>query len=108
MELSYLSDRGFLEEFFESEFDNGKEQETLLHLKKQRANWAFTALAQTRLMDFTTATERLPDLGFFVVGQPLWGQMLTYDGFNGRVSTIQLTRRADCRCCSDATAELVD
>ncbi|UCE60420.1 MAG: LPS assembly protein LptD [Phycisphaerales bacterium] len=71
LEFSYISDRGFLEEFFESEFDNEKEQETLLHLKKQRDNWAFTGLLQTRLMDFTTATERLPDAGFFVVGQPL-------------------------------------
>ncbi len=77
LELSHISDRGFLEEFFESEFDNDKEQETLLYLKKQRANWAFTALTQVRLMDFTTTTERLPDFAFFLIGQPL-GERTTW------------------------------
>ncbi|MEK6799974.1 MAG: LPS assembly protein LptD [Planctomycetota bacterium] len=77
LELSYLSDRDFLEEFAESEFDNGKEQETLLYLKKQRDNWAFAALLQYRLMDFLTQTERLPDLAYFRLGEPL-GRGITW------------------------------
>ncbi len=76
-ELAYLSDRDFLEEFFESEFDNQKEQETLIFLKKQRANWAFTALLQTRLMDFVTQTERLPDFAYYLFGEPI-GERLTW------------------------------
>jgi adenylyltransferase/sulfurtransferase len=32
-------------------------------------------------------------------GVPLWGQMLTYDGFQGNVTKIQLSRRASCSCC---------
>ncbi len=71
LELSYISDRGFLEEYFETEFDNEKEQETLLYLKKQRENWAFTAAVQSRLLDFTTQTERLPDFGLYLIGEPL-------------------------------------
>jgi len=71
LELSYISDAGFLEEFFESEYDNEKEQETLFHLKKQRDNWAFTAILQARLMDFVTTTERVPDFAYFRVGEPL-------------------------------------
>ncbi|MGB0714313.1 MAG: hypothetical protein ACPGXK_00430 [Phycisphaerae bacterium] len=71
LELSYLSDVQFLEEFFEREFDNDKEQETLVYLKKQRDNWAFTIGAQTRILDFTTQTERFPDMGLFLVGEPL-------------------------------------
>ena len=71
LELSYVSDRGFLEEFFESEFDNDKEQETLLYLKKQSENKAFSALIQPRILDFTTQTERMPDLGLFVIGEPI-------------------------------------
>jgi hypothetical protein len=71
LELSYISDKGFLEEFFEDEFDDDKDQETLLYLKKQTGNRAFTAHLQTRLMDFYTQTERLPDLGYLVIGEPL-------------------------------------
>lgn len=71
LEGSYISDRSFLEEYFESEFDNDKDQETLLHLKKQRDNWAFTSLLQWRPLDFTTQTERFPDFGFYLVGESL-------------------------------------
>jgi molybdopterin/thiamine biosynthesis adenylyltransferase len=38
-------------------------------------------------------------------GKPLWNQMLTYDGFNGRMSRMQLTRRVDCACCGQGTAD---
>jgi LPS transport system D len=78
LELSYISDRGFLEEFFEREFDNDKEQETLVYLKKQRENWAFTAHWQSRILDFTTQTERLPDFGFHLTGEPLGGLFTWY------------------------------
>lgn len=32
-------------------------------------------------------------------GQPLWGKMMTYDGFAGRTTTVNLQRRDDCACC---------
>lgn len=87
LELSYISDRGFLEEYFEHEFDEGKDQETLVYAKKQRDNWAFTALGQVRLNDFFTQTERLPDFGFHIVGQPL-GDAVTWFSEN-RVGVVR-------------------
>jgi len=36
-------------------------------------------------------------------GQPLWGKLLTYDGFRGHVGTIELQRRAACPCCGART-----
>lgn len=71
LELSHISDPNFLEQYFLHEFLEGKEQETLIYLKKQQDNWAFTALAQWRLLDFLTQTEHLPDLGFRMIGEPL-------------------------------------
>ena len=71
LEGSYISDKNFLEEYFESEFDKGKEQETLVYAKKQHDNWAFTLLAQWRPLDFLTQTERLPDLSFRLIGGSL-------------------------------------
>ena len=32
-------------------------------------------------------------------GKPMWGKMLTYDGFEGRTSVIKLKRREDCDVC---------
>ncbi|UCD30382.1 MAG: LPS assembly protein LptD [Planctomycetota bacterium] len=73
LEGSYISDPNFLEEYFNAEFEEGKEQETLIYLKKQRDNWAFTALTQWRVLDFLTQTEHFPDLGFHWIGEPLGG-----------------------------------
>jgi len=73
LEASYVSDAGFLEEYFEREFDVGKEQETLVYLKKQRDHWALTALAHFHVLDFFTETEHLPDVAFRLIGQPLGG-----------------------------------
>lgn len=34
-------------------------------------------------------------------GTPLWGKLLLYEGFQGRMSTVELRRRADCPCCGE-------
>lgn len=77
VEASYISDRTFLEEYNEREFDEEKEQETLFSLKKQRDNWALSAIAQARWNDFYTQTERMPDFSFHLVGEPL-GDVATW------------------------------
>jgi len=77
-ELSYLCDRNFLEQFFPGEFYAGKEQETLVYAKKQRDNWAFTSLLKYRLNRFQTQTESMPELGLYLLGEPLLGGRLLY------------------------------
>ncbi|HAY82789.1 MAG TPA: hypothetical protein DCY79_23515 [Planctomycetaceae bacterium] len=34
-------------------------------------------------------------------GQPLWGKMLTYDGFHGQTNIVELTRDPNCPCCGE-------
>lgn len=92
LEFSYLSERNFLEEFFEKEFDTEKEQETLLYLKRQRDNWAFTAALQARILDFYTQTERLPDFSFHLSGESLGGAATWYS--ENRAGLVRL-RGAD-------------
>ncbi|MHC4295392.1 MAG: LPS-assembly protein LptD, partial [Planctomycetota bacterium] len=77
-ELSYICDRNFLEQFFPDEFYAGKEQETLLYAKKQKDNWAFTSLLKTRLNRFQSQDESYPDLGLYLLGEPLLGDRLTF------------------------------
>ena len=71
LELSYISDINWLEEFEEREFDTGKDQETAIYLKKQRDNWAFSLLANARLMDFINLTEHYPEARLVVIGEPI-------------------------------------
>lgn len=96
LELAYISDANFLEEYFESEFDEGKPQESLIYLKKQRDHWAFTTLLQWRIMDFLTTTEHLPDAAFYLIGEPLgnWGT-LYHESRVGLVRYLPDSRQAD-------------
>ncbi len=77
LELSYLSDPNFLEEYERSEFNEGKEQETLLYLKRVRGVEAVSLLANWRLLDVVTQTEHLPDLTYRRIGD-LLGPLVLY------------------------------
>ncbi|MFH0963949.1 MAG: LPS assembly protein LptD [Planctomycetota bacterium] len=77
-EVSYLSDAGFLEEYFEREARTEKEQENLVYFKKQRDKWALTLLGKWRLNDFQDQVEYLPQIGFNVVGLSLGDDLFTF------------------------------
>ena len=77
-EISYISDEHFMESFYRNEFNTAKAQETLLHLKRLKDNWAFSFLTKVRINDFKTVTEELPTIDFHVKGQSLWDHRLTY------------------------------
>ena len=79
-EVGYLSDRNFLEQYEEYEFDAGKDNETLLYLKQQYDNWAWTLFTRTQLNDFSNTTEWYPRADNFILAQPLLGGLLNYSG----------------------------
>jgi hypothetical protein len=78
VEASYISDPTFLNEYFRKEDLTGKAQETLVYLKKQEQEQAFWLMASTRVEDFYTRTEYLPQVGYKVIGHSLWDDKLTY------------------------------
>ncbi len=51
-EVSYLSDQNFLEQFYRTEYNVGKEQETLLYLKRIQDNWGLAFLGKVRVNEF--------------------------------------------------------
>lgn len=71
LEVGYLSDPNFLQQYFPHQFYTDKPEETLVYLKKQRDNWAFTLLGQWRINNWLTQTESLPDGAFYLIGEPL-------------------------------------
>ncbi len=71
-EIGYISDRNFLEQYFEPEWDTGKDNETLAYLKQQRDDWAWTGMTRARINDFDTTTEWLPKGDLYVLGRSLF------------------------------------
>jgi len=77
-EISYASDPSFIESFYRNEFNVGKEQETLLHLKRIEDNWGLSFLAKIRINDFVNKLEELPTAEFHWTGQSFFNDRLTF------------------------------
>ncbi len=77
-EIAYLSDENFLEQFYRSEFNVGKEQETLLYLKRIQDNWGLSLLGKTRINDFMDQVEELPTAEYHLMSQSLLNDRLTF------------------------------
>ena len=77
-EVSYTSDQNFIESFYRSEFNVGKEQETLVYLKRIEDNWGLSLLGKARINDFVNKLEELPTAEFHWTGQSFLDDRLTF------------------------------
>lgn len=87
MEYSYLSDPRFLREYFEHEFKEEKDHETVLYLHRIQDNRAETFLINEQLNGFDNTVdtlrerryaERLPEVTYRVIGEPFLDNRLLY------------------------------
>ncbi len=79
-EVGWLSDRNFLEQYYEREWDEDKDYTTGLWLERNLGTQSFNLLADVRLNDPFTQTEWLPRFDHFILGQPLLGDRLVWHG----------------------------
>ncbi|HEX4143346.1 MAG TPA: hypothetical protein VHY91_07330 [Pirellulales bacterium] len=77
-ELAVISDYNFMEQYFEQEWDQFKNETNDVQLKQQRDNWSWAVYGQMRLNDFYTETQWMPRLDHFTMGQSLLGDRLTW------------------------------
>jgi hypothetical protein len=77
-EVSYLSDQNFLEQYYRTEYNIGKEQETLLYLKRIQDNWGLAFLGKVRINDFLDQVEELPTAEYHLTGQSLFDDRFTF------------------------------
>lgn len=77
-EVSYISDKNFIESYYRNEFYVDKEQETLVHLKRIENNWGLSLLGKARLNDFVDELCELPTAEFHWTGQSFLDDKLTF------------------------------
>jgi hypothetical protein len=77
-DLGFQSDRNFLEQYLENEWDQGHDQTTGLRLRKYALNQLLDLEAQVRVNDFYTQTNWLPRLNHYLLGASLLGDRLTW------------------------------
>jgi hypothetical protein len=78
VELGFISDRNFLQEYFLREWDELKDEDTRIELKQTRDDWSWSVSSSVRLNDFFTETEWLPRLDHSTIGHSLLGDWLTW------------------------------
>lgn len=77
-ELGWISDRTFLEQYYEPEWDENKSQDTGVRLKRLFGNQSFSIEANGRLNHFFTQTQWLPRLDHYILGQEILGDTATW------------------------------
>ncbi|MCG8648343.1 MAG: organic solvent tolerance protein OstA, partial [Pirellulales bacterium] len=82
LELGWISDRNFLEQFLENEWDQQLDHRTALRLRKYHFSHLFDLSAQVQVNDFFTEEERLPRLDHYLLGGSILGDWLTWSAHN--------------------------
>jgi hypothetical protein len=77
-EVGWISDRTFLEQYYENEWDNNRDQHTGARLKRTYENQSVSIEANGRINNFFTETQWLPRGDHYWLGQPLLGDWLTW------------------------------
>jgi hypothetical protein len=77
-QVSGLSDKNFLEQYWKNEFDQDINQETFVYGKQQQDNWAWTVLGEPNIRRWVDETEWLPRADGYLIGQSFF-DILTYN-----------------------------
>jgi hypothetical protein len=77
-EVGWISDRTFVEQYFEQEWDQRRDPRTGLRAKRLIDNREFSIEANGQVNNFFTETEFLPRLDHYWLGQSLFDDTLTW------------------------------
>jgi len=77
-EIGWISDRNFLEQYLELAWDQNKDYDTNIRLRKYSGNHMLDLMAQARINSFFTETEQLPRLDYYVLGQSIFDRLTWY------------------------------
>src|SRR5690606_14440999 len=77
-EVGWISDRTFLEQYYEQEWDERKDQITGIRMKRVVDNRSFSFEGNVQLNHFFTETQWLPRLDHYIIGQNIAGDALTW------------------------------
>lgn len=83
LEIAYLSDRHFLEEYYKRLNETGLDQETLAYGQWQKDNWSWTLWAEANLQEFYTDTQWLPRLDYSRLGDSFLNRWVNYSQHSG-------------------------
>ena len=72
-ELGFVTDRNFLEQFYEREWDTNKDATTGVWVERNLGTQSYNLIADVQVNDFFTQTSWLPKVDHFRLGQTIFG-----------------------------------
>ncbi|TWU14996.1 hypothetical protein Pla52o_55330 [Novipirellula galeiformis] len=81
-EVGAISDRNFLEQYYEQEWDQSKNRDTSIRLRKYYNSNLLELSAQAQVNDFFQETEQLPALDHYLIGGSLLADLFTWSAHN--------------------------
>ncbi|MFO0869278.1 MAG: organic solvent tolerance protein OstA [Pirellulales bacterium] len=78
LEIGFISDRNFLEQYYEREWDQNKDLTTGLEIKRLDENTSLSLTADVRINPFFTQTQWLPRLDHYWLGEAPLGNIFTW------------------------------
>lgn len=81
-EVGWISDRNFLEQYLENEWDQDTDHRTAIRLRKYYFNQLFDLNAQAQVNDFFGVTDEYPTLDHYLLGASILGDRLTWSMHN--------------------------
>lgn len=76
-QLSPVSDRNFIEQYYKRAWDLDPNFDTFLYVKEQQNNWAWSVMGRPRLRNWVTTTQDLPRADGWLIGQDFF-RFITY------------------------------
>jgi LPS-assembly protein len=77
--VRYQSDAGVLRDFFEGEYRQDPQPDTIIEADKLTSNFSLDVLTRPRINDFYETVERLPDVRLTGFRQQIWGLPFYYE-----------------------------
>jgi hypothetical protein len=93
-QLGLISDRNFLEQYYQNEYFNDYNENTFLYLKQQQDIWAWSVLTGTRLRPWVTETEWLPRADGFLTGQTFFDRFVYSAHASAAYAQLRTTNNA--------------
>lgn len=94
LQAQYLSDEDFLEDFFESEYNDSIQPDNYMVYSHRGDSFTADLLARVRINDFYEGVNRLPEASLSILRQPLANTLLYYESKTA-LSNLERVYRED-------------
>lgn len=90
-QISPVSDRNFIEQYYKRPWDLDPNFDTFLFVKEQQNNWAWSGMVMPRLRPWVTMTQDLPRFDGWLIGQDFFNFITYTSRVNAEYASLRIS-----------------